>query len=139
MSLTGGFISGVVTPFPDSLKLPGWLGHVAKGLKSLDLSNNGLTTLPSIDRLTSLTVLNVSHNLLRTTDKLISLQKLEELDVSYNELKTLLSLRTLSLNTNLRVLNVHPNPLTYTDRCASQRVVGSSPCAALALCRPCGS
>lgn len=40
----------------------------------------------------------------------------------YNELKTLLALRTLSLNTNLRVLRVHPNPVTYTDRCVSSHV-----------------
>ena len=100
----------------ESLKDKGWLGSCATRLRTLVLSNNNLTSIPDVSRLSSLTYLDLSHNHFKNTDKLLSLQQLVELDVSYNMLKSLLTMRTLSLNTNLKVLRVHPNPVTYTDR-----------------------
>jgi hypothetical protein len=97
------------------LKDPNWL-RFAPGITTLDLSDNGLTFIPNLELHRQLCALNLSKNSVKVVGGLEALAQLAELDVSYNNIKSLLSLRTLSLNTNLRSLVIKPNPLTQLDR-----------------------
>ena len=92
-----------------------WLSF-APDVIDLDVSDNGLTRIPNFDNHLNLQRLVLSKNKLQVIGGLEPLSKLIELDISFNEVKSLLSLRTLSLNRNLQVLVVHPNPITYSDR-----------------------
>lgn len=75
-------------------------------LERLDLEGHGLTSLPSLSRLTRLTSLKLSQNALSSLSFLQELQLLEELDVSQNQLQALsgatglLSLKRFNLGGN---------------------------------------
>lgn len=78
------------------------------GLQALWLSEDGLTTLPSLAALTALTRLDLSHNQLREVGGLAGLSALTELDLSANQITELTPLTGLPALVNLDVRN---NPL----------------------------
>lgn len=79
-------------------------------IKSLDLSNNGLTKISNqLEVLVNLTELNLSHNKLSQVRKL-NFQHLETLDLSYNHIT---SGKLSKLPRNIVSLNLAHNQITY--------------------------
>lgn len=79
-------------------------------IKSLDLSNNGLTKISNqLEVLVNLTELNLSHNKLTQVQKL-NFQHLEKLDLSHNHIT---SGKLSKLPRNIVSLNLAHNDITY--------------------------
>lgn len=84
-----------------------------------DLSHNQLTSPAGLDgSLSQLQVLNLADNRLTEVEGLVGLPVLAQLDLSDNRLRSAQRLRLLSLNTDLRVLQLKGNPLAGNYRVA---------------------
>lgn len=88
-----------------------WLAFAPR-VATLDLSRNQLQRVPNFEGHTSLTALRLHHNAIKLVVGLESLCNLTQLDVSHNDIRSPLALRTLSVNSRLATLTVHPNPVT---------------------------
>ena len=77
----------------------------ATGLNYLDLSNNTLRNIEALGFMSALTEVNLSHNALVTVAPLAASTGLKKLDVSYNTLTSTSSFSSLSAITELSISN----------------------------------
>jgi Leucine-rich repeat (LRR) protein len=82
-----------------------YLNSLPQDIECIDLRNNNLTFIPSLERFKNLKELNCSFNKLTSLPSLN--ENLRELNCSYNQLTSL-----PSLNENLQILNCLSNHLT---------------------------
>ncbi len=84
----------------------------ALGLENLNLENNTVRDITALAGMTNLTQLDLGHNALVSLEDVAKLTKLTALDVSYNAIVTT---APLALLTELRSLNVSGNGLMQLD------------------------
>lgn len=83
-----------------------------KELKFLNLSNNQLSDLTSLERLLNLKVLNLAYNNIRSIHELGNLEALEYLNLSNNAITDLTGISKL---TKLKTLNLSNNQLSNVE------------------------
>jgi Leucine-rich repeat (LRR) protein len=82
-------------------------------IEMLNLSNNQIESLSSIDRLPALTDLSVSKNSIKSVDGLETLVNLRSLDLSNNQLESFEEVLKLAVLPNLRTLVTQGNSAVY--------------------------
>jgi hypothetical protein len=96
---------------------------VLLGVSDLNLSNSGLTTLPSLDGLTALKTLRLTATWLTTLPSLDRLTALETLDLSASELTTLPSLDGLTALKTLDLRGTQVTTLPSLDRLSALKTL----------------
>ena len=86
--------------------------YVEAVVKSLDLSNLGLTDISGLEYLSGLKELNLSHNNLSNIEPLSHLMNLTKLDLSYNNIKDISVLPYYACNYQYRTINLSHNNIS---------------------------
>ena len=86
-----------------------WLIH-CPNLTELYMRNCGLTAFPPVDNAKELTLLDLRHNEIAWVSA-PKMPKLAVLLLSDNQIKKVIDLRSLSIHSSLRMLEIYPNPL----------------------------
>jgi geranylgeranyl transferase type-2 subunit alpha len=85
--------------------------RMTSNLTHLNLSNNSIRFIASLNNAANIEVLNLSHNNIEFVEKLEQFEVLKELDLSYNQISRLV-LEQSPLNNHVTLVNMAGNPIT---------------------------
>ena len=99
----------------DNVRIPRWAPEwykAAPRLEELTLARCGISDLPRLPP--TLRVLSLPHNKLKHVNLGAAAASIEALDISFNQISRLAALRDLSVAMSLKLLVLHPNPVTVS-------------------------